>query len=182
MHLSQPACMNEVDRVPNASSRAPLGAGRTDASISPGRRHDPGTLVDHVRDRLLDVDVLACIQRPTGQHRVGVIRGRDRDGVDVIPLQERSDISGRLDREAGSILRARGAFSSPPSEHFRIDVAERDHLATWLRLQPLNVIPTSASNPDHRHAKGPGAIPFSRGLGRRPARRRFRRIGVHRQD
>jgi hypothetical protein len=49
---------------------------------------EPEALLERVRHRLLDVDVLPRFHRVDGDRRVPMVRGRDDDDVDVLVLEE----------------------------------------------------------------------------------------------
>ena len=71
---------------------AALGADLHDAVVPPGRIDHAPALEQVVRDRFLDVDVLARLAGPDRGQGVPVVRGGDGDGGDVLVLQHLADV------------------------------------------------------------------------------------------
>ena len=148
--LAEPTAVDEVDRATDRGGRASLRARRAEPAAPLRGLDDPRPFLDDVRHRLLDVDVLARFKRPAREHRVRMVGRRDRDDVDVVPIEERADVAGRLDLEAGSVLVALRTLSGAVGEHLRVDVAQGDDPAAGLRRETLDVVPSATSNADDR--------------------------------
>ena len=106
-HLANPAAVNELDRV---DDRGPAAVHRADL-------HDPVVVcrgLDHlpafphgVRGGLLDVYVLAGLQRPDRGERVPVIRRGDDNRVDVLVVEDAPKVLRELRLERRHVLQPR---------------------------------------------------------------------------
>src|SRR5262249_1911974 len=90
--LADLAGADEVDGGAHAGHAAALRAGLADAVELAGRLDDAPALADVVADRLLDVDVLAVLQRPDGRQGVPVVRRGDGDDVDRLVFDDLADV------------------------------------------------------------------------------------------
>ena len=115
--------MDELDRV---AHRRPAAIHRADLHdlVVARRRLDHLAAFPHgVRRGLLDVDVLAGLQRPDGGERVPVVGRGDDDGVDVLVVEHAPQILDEARLEGGDVLQAR--VVDPLRRQVRVDVAER---------------------------------------------------------
>ena len=71
---------------------APLRADLHDAVVPPGRLDHAPAFDEVVRDRLLDVDVLARLAGPDGRQGVPVVGRGDHQGVDIAILQDTAHV------------------------------------------------------------------------------------------
>src|SRR5262249_7974807 len=69
-----------------------------------GRFDDPPAFADVVADRLLNVDILAGLQRPDGGQGVPVIGRGDRDDVNVLVFDYPAQVLLELGRHALGLL------------------------------------------------------------------------------
>ena len=114
--------MNELDRI---AHRRPAAIHRADLHdlVVPRRRLDHLAAFPHrVRRGLLDVDVLAGLERPDGGERVPVVRRGDDDGVDVLVVEHAPQILHEPRLERGDFRQAR--VVDPLGRQIRVDVAE----------------------------------------------------------
>ena len=93
-----------------------------DAAILFSRGHQLSSLINAVRERFLDIDVLARLAGPDRRQRMPVIGRGDGDGIDLLVLQRLADVSVFLWCLALGSLDGFGA----PLEHVGIDVAQGD--------------------------------------------------------
>ncbi len=93
-----------------------------------GRRlQHPVAFAHHVRQRLLDVDVLARGARQDRHERVPVVGRRDHDGVDVGPVEQLAEVLVRR----GRVPRGRHGLREPRLAQLR----DRGDLDVGLRLE-----------------------------------------------
>src|SRR5205823_629723 len=76
-HLAQLARADELGRTLEVRRAAALHAGLDDAAILAGRLDHAAALDQVVRNRLLDIDVLAGLTGPDGRQGVPVVRSGD---------------------------------------------------------------------------------------------------------
>jgi hypothetical protein len=77
-----------------------------------------------VRGRLLNVDVLAGLGGGDRDQRVRVVRRGDRNGVDVVPLEQLAEVGVDVELVAEFLLESIGGLM----EDLLIDVAQRDQV------------------------------------------------------
>jgi hypothetical protein len=73
---------------------APLGSHLHHPLVLARRRQHRPPLAHARGQRLLDIHVLARLTRHHRRQRVPVIRRRDNDGVDILPIQRRAKVAG----------------------------------------------------------------------------------------
>ena len=123
--LADAAVLHELDRVAHGRPAAVHRADLDDLAETRLRLDHLAAFPDRVRRRLLDVDVLAGLERPDGRERVPVIRRGDDDGVDLLVFEDAAhvlDESGLVVGDAGQ-ARVVDALRG----QVRVDVAERLH-------------------------------------------------------
>ena len=90
--LADPAVLHELDRLDHRRPAAVHRADLHDLVVAlRGVDHLPA-FPHGVRRGLLDVDVLAGLQRPDGRERVPVVRHGDDDGVDVLVVEDAAEV------------------------------------------------------------------------------------------
>ena len=128
-----------------------------------------------MRDRLLDIHVLARLTGPDADERMPVVRRRDGDGVHVLGFEQLSDIGKRRD-----LFAARPGLANVLGQHSRVHVAQRDQPQPFRGRRGLDVALAAAANADHRHAdRVIGAALAAERRDACDARRRQRRSGHH---
>ena len=141
--------MNQFHVADEGRVRAALRAVLHDAAVLLRRGHKLTTFVNTVRQRLLDIDVLARLASPHRGERVPVVRCGDGNRVNLLVLQGLADVlveSGRFALGGLDIFSA--AF-----EHLRIHVAQRDVLGFILHSEDiLDVASALAVEADGAHA------------------------------
>ena len=103
---------------------APLRAHLDDALRAPHRFDDSKALVDLVRQRLLDVDVLARFHRVDDHAGVPVVRRGDDHGVDRFVVEQLAVVVERLG--------AGGSFFEAGLQVGLVDIADGGHLGAEL--------------------------------------------------
>jgi len=143
-----------LDGGADADAGAALGAGLDDELGEVVRSGDELlTFEDVMREGLLDIEVLAGLQRPDALDGVLVIRGGDGDGVDVLVLEHLSHV--------GVALGARGGLQAFLDD-LGVDVAEGDDADALDLLELLDVLQASAAEADDGDAE---VTVGARGLG-----------------
>src|SRR5262249_26034820 len=92
LHLADAAGVEERHRVPHTGVGATLRAALADLVVLPRRLDDLPALEHIVTDRLLDVDVLAVLDRSDGHEAVPVVRRGDGDDIDVLVRDDLADV------------------------------------------------------------------------------------------
>ena len=90
--LADAAVLDELDRVAHRRPAAVHRADLDDLAVARLRLDHLAAFPHRVRRGLLDVDVLAGLQRPDRRERVPVIRGGDDDGVDVLVVEDAAHV------------------------------------------------------------------------------------------
>ncbi len=134
---------DEVDRLPHAGHAAALGPHLADAAELAGPLRDHADLFDVVAARLLDIHILAGLHRPHGHHGMPVIRSGDGDHVDVLVVEQPTEILLEP-RHPGQILQLRPAFHQPG----RVAIGKSDHLGIGISQPLFHVRGTSAAQAD----------------------------------
>ena len=150
LHLAELPVLEELHRFPEALERAALRPGLADLVVLPGGLDDLAPFPDVVADRLLDVDVLAGLEAPDGQERMGVVRGGDRDRIDRLVLDqlpEVLDVSGLL-----PLLLLDGLHGL--ANDVLVHVADRGDLDALERQERLHVVHAPTAHAGHGDAKG----------------------------
>jgi len=105
--LAERAQVDQLAEFGIEPARAPLGADLDHAIGLAGGLDDPATLADGHRERLFDIDILACLaghDRPDGVPVVG--SGHD-DGVHVVAVEDFAEVLVPVDRVTEIGLAAR---------------------------------------------------------------------------
>ncbi len=121
--LAQAAVVDELNRLPHGRTAAVHGPDLDDAVVVRGGLDHPPPFPHRVRRRLLDVDVLARLQRPDGRQRVPVVRRGDDDGVDVLVVHHAAQILHEPGPEGGHVLET--LVVDPLRGQIGVDVAQR---------------------------------------------------------
>ena len=121
--LADAAVLHELDRLAHGRAAAVHRADLHDLAVGARRVDHLAPFPDGVRRRLLDVDVLAGLQRPDRGERVPVIRNRDDDGVDVLVVEDAPQVLHVARLERRDILQRRVVGAR--GEQVLVDVAER---------------------------------------------------------
>ena len=108
-------------------SGALLHADLADAIVDARRFHDRRALFDLQRERLLDVDVLAGVERVDGHARVPVIGRGDEGGVDFLGLEQLAMV-GEIWARVRRLLLGGVDFGA-------VDVADGDDIDVLVRLE-----------------------------------------------
>ena len=150
--------MHVLDGGADADAGAALGAGLDDELGEVLRGGDELLAFEDVmREGLLDVEVLAGLERPDALDGVLVVRGGDRDGVDILIFEHLADVGVALG--AGEGLQTLG-------DDLGVDVAEGDDADTFDLLELIDVILTTAAEADDGDAEVTvGASGLGVGLG-----------------
>ena len=121
LHVADLPALHEVERLPHASHAAALHAHLAHASELPRPLRHHAALFHVVAAGLLHVDILARLHRPDGHQGVPVVGRGNRDGVDILAVQEAADILhvGRWVQRLLETIRAE------PHVGGRIDIADR---------------------------------------------------------
>src|SRR5262249_36468943 len=91
-HLAKFARTDKLGSAQDVRSAAALRPGLDDALVLARRLDHAPALDDVVRDRLLDVDVLAGLAGPDRRQRVPVVRRRDDERVNVLLFEDLADV------------------------------------------------------------------------------------------
>ena len=154
LHLAVLAGVHVLDGGADADAGAALGAGLDDELGEVVRGGDELLAFEDVmRKRLLDVEVLAGLERPDALDGVLVVRGGDGDGVDVLVFEHLSHVGVALG--ARVVLQALG-------DDLGVDVAEGDDADALDLLELLDVFQTAAAEADDGDAE---VTVGARGLG-----------------
>ena len=119
-HFAERIGFQPGQRIGEPDSAAALHAHLHDPLVGVGGLHELTAFPDIVRDGLFDIHILAGLTAPDGRERVPVIRRGDRDGIDLLALQQLADVLIRRHVRA-LFQKLRLALF----EHLRIHVAER---------------------------------------------------------
>src|SRR5262249_31078833 len=158
-HFAKLAGVQVLHRLAQPAAAAALGAGLADLLVLAGRLDDAPALADVVADRLLDVDVLAVLDRPDGGQRVPVVGGGDRDDVDVLVVDHLADV---LDELGHLPLLAFDGLHRLADDAL-VAVADGGDDAAVLAVESANVRHAAAVDADDRDAQRVAAFLF-RGL------------------
>ena len=154
-------------RAPRADAlvRAALRAGLDDAVVFARRLDHLAAFPDVVRDRLLDVDVLARLAGPDDDQRMPVVRRGDGDGVDVLVFEQLADIGVGLHRLAfvGEPLRAACRACAGRRRTARRRARPASSLKALMWLPPRPPKPTTATR---MSSLAPATCAHARGGGR----------------
>ena len=161
-NLTEPAGLDDLLALDPVLPAALLRARLNDLLGRLDDAHHLGAFFDRVRDRLLDIDVLARLNGVERHHLVPVIRRADQDGVDLAVVED-APVLGRLERGRAGNLRG---LEESRLEH----VTDRDDFDAGDRLELAHQPARPAAGADDRDADaGVGAL-NGRG-GRRGAQR-----------
>src|SRR5687767_895812 len=157
--LAEVPRLDPLHRLAQPLARADLRARLDDLVVLLGGVHELAPLPHVVRDRLLDVHVLAVLDCPDRAERVPVVRRRDGDRVDFAARQQLANVGVGLDVRAE--LRARLRLV----EHRRVGIADRNDAHALDLGEAREVVHASAVQADHGDADvvvgaehiGPGA-------------------------
>ena len=154
-----------------AARTAPVHRADLDHFAVAGRRFDhPAAFPDRVRCGLLDVDVLAGLQRPDGGERVPVVRRRDHDGVDVLVVEHPPEILNEPGLERRHVRQF--LVVDPRRFEVRVDVAQRLDLHIRQPREPLlqrvALTPDADAGGDDPVVRAEHAAPHAASLGRDP--------------
>ena len=165
--LADAAVLNELDRLAHGRAAAVHRADLHDLAVGArGVRHQ-AAFQDGVRGRLLDVDVLAGLERPDGGERVPVVRRGNHHRVDVLVVEHAPQILHEARLERGDVLQlgvvgARGV-------QVLVDVAERLDLdVLQFREAPLEAVALPVDTDAGGHDPVVRADDAVTGLGRSP--------------
>ena len=149
--LADAAVLHELDRLAHGGPAAVHRAGLHDLVVGArGVRHQ-AAFQDGVRGRLLDVDVLAGLERPDGGERVPVVRRGDDDGVDVLVVEHAPEILREARLERRDVLEQRRVVGAR-GEQVLVDVAERLDLdVLQFREAPLEPVALAADTDAGAH-------------------------------
>ena len=100
-----------------------------------------------VADGLLDIHILAGLNRPDRGKGMPVVRQRDRNGVDFLVVQDPAQVLNVL----WSLAITLGKNVLGLVGHARINVANRGQSNVGKLAQAINMLVTSASNAKNRH-------------------------------
>ena len=147
--------LHEIERLPHAGHAAALHAHLAHASELPRPLRHHAALLHVVAAGLLHVDILARLHRPDGHQGVPVVGCGDRDGVDVLAVEQAADILhvGRRMQRVLEVLLAE------PHVGGRVDVADRYEVDVGIgqpfadMRRPLPVHP-DRGNADFCHVAG----------------------------
>ena len=111
-----------------------------DPVVHARRLHDLRPFFDPQRQRLLDVDVLAGVERVDRGLRVPVVRRGDQHHIELLHLEQLAMIGERF---------RVGRFLLGLVDLFRPDIAERRDLDIGIGLEQRHVVPASLAGSDH---------------------------------
>ena len=164
LHGAEFPALHEIDRFPHAGHAPTLHPHLADAAELAGPlRHHPA-FFERATARLLHIHVLAGLHGPDGHHGVPVVRGGDRDRVDVAAVEQPADV-GRELRHPPPVLKM---LLAEPNECAGIAVAHGDEIALGVGEPFAHVCAALTVDADHRHAKplvGAGLGTGRRGFG-----------------
>ena len=167
--LADAAVVHELDRGAHRGA-APVHRADLDNLAEARRGFDLfPSFPDRVRRGLLDVDVLARLERPDRRERVPVVRRRDDHAVDVLVLEHAAHVLHEVRLEGGDVLQAR--IVDALGGEVAVDVAEGLDLdVLQLREPALERVALAADADAREHhlvvrAEDPA---LRRGVHRRP--------------
>ena len=146
--LAERARLDDLDGLLEVQPRSLLRADLHDAVVLARRVDHRAAFLDVVRDRLLDVDVLARLAGHDHRDRVPVIDGRDDHRVEVVALDDAPEV-GLHRRGAARLLL--GHLLRAPAVHVP-HVAHGDDLHVVVLLEVVQVRTAHAADADRSDA------------------------------
>src|SRR4051794_33115051 len=96
-----------------------------------------------VRTRLLEVHVLPSLRRPDAHERMPVVRGRNRNGIEVFVFEQLAKIDFRLGLWKSHAF----GIGEPFPEDIFINITEAGNFNTRDAFIPLDMIPSATAHP-----------------------------------
>ena len=146
IHLADAALLDEFDGFAHDRPAAVHRADLDDLVVASRGLDHPAPLGDRVRGRLLDVHVLARLERPDGGERVPVIRRGDDDAVDVLVIEHAAEILLESRTEGRDICER--LVVDPLGREVGVDVAEGLDLDVLQLCEPALQRVALSSDPD----------------------------------
>ena len=120
--------LHELERLPHAGHAAALHAHLAHASELPRPLRHHAALLHVVAAGLLHVDILARLHCPDGHQGVPVVGRGDRDGVDILAVEQAADVL-HVGRRVQRVLEM---LLAEPHVGGRIDIADRHEFDIWV--------------------------------------------------
>ena len=144
--LAETAFVDEPDRVAHGRPAPIHRADLHDPVVARRRLDHPAAFPHGMRRGLLDVHVLASLQRPDRGERVPVIRRGNHDGVDVPVVEHPAQVLDEAGPEGVNLLQSR--VVDPLGREVRVDIAERLDLDVFQSGEPALERVALSADPD----------------------------------
>ena len=147
LDLAQVALPDPLDRGSDAlAGGAALGAGLDDAVVLARELDNAAPFADVVRNRLLDVHILAGLDGPDRGQGVPVVGSGDGHRVHVLALEQLPDVRVGLDGPTPV-----GKLPGAAGQHVAVAIAQRGQAGALRLAQRANVAAALPMEADHSH-------------------------------